>query len=283
MKCRQCGREVDSKSKFCTGCGLEVNNSSSYNNNRNDKKSFRFMVILYFVLAFGMTIYTVYSKFKTNVNHLDEADECMFSCAPQNYSYNYIDKKCTCVDIVDDENNDDSDNIGNDGNNYHDSDNIGDDNSNNNCDLLCGTNDYYINKDGDCFCSEGRKVYSDAELVYSDDIEYEYEDNFIRWSKDVKNNETVVTVIGSSYCHYCVKYQPVMHSLYKKYNFKMYFFHVDKMSDYEEEKVSSYSPLESFGYPHTFILKDGNAIDYLEGSVSEDELEDFLRENNIIN
>lgn len=268
MKCRQCGREVDIKSKFCTGCGLEVNNSSSYNNNRNGKNSF--MVILYFVLAFGMIIYTVYSNFKTNVNHLDEADECMFSCAPQNYSYNYIDKKCTCVDIVDDENNDDSDNIG-------------DDNSNNNCDLLCGTNDYYINKDGDCFCSEGRKVYSDGELVYSDDIEYEYEDNFIRWSKDVKNNETVVTVIGSSYCYYCVKYQPVMHSLYKKYNFKMYFFHVDKMSDYEEEKVSSYSPLESFGYPHTFILKDGNAIDYLEGSVSEDELEDFLRENNIIN
>jgi hypothetical protein len=59
-----------------------------------------------------MTIYAAYSDFKTNSNHLDKADECMIDCAPQKYSYDYVNKKCTCVDIVDDENNDDSDNIG---------------------------------------------------------------------------------------------------------------------------------------------------------------------------
>ena len=149
------------------------------------------------------------------------------------------------------------------------------------CKNRCMSDTYYVNDDYDCVCNNGEKVYSGDTLIYSSDEDYEYEDNFNAWLQDVNSDELVVTVIANTHCGHCVRYQPIVHNLWRRYKFKLHVLHKDKLSQSENDELFSLNFTNYNGTPYTFITLNGEVIDYLDGVVTKDTLDMFLQNNNI--
>ena len=192
---------------------------------------------------------------KLDNNIKDDGEEkCKLDCSSFGYIYN--NGICTCIDNKEE--------------------------LNNSCKLYCKSDKFYMNNDSQCVCDNGEKVYYNGKLIYSNDIVYEYEDNFNNWLSDVRGNEVFVTVVANSYCGHCVKYQPIVHNLWDKYKFKLHVLHTDKLSESENDELFSLDFPNYNGTPYTFVMLNGEVIDYLNGTVTKDTLNDFLINNNLI-
>jgi len=104
------------------------------------------------------------------------------------------------------------------------------------------------------------------------------------WYKDVSSNNTVVTVIGASYCSHCQEYKPYITSLAKKKNINLYFYEIDTMKEADVNKLENSFDLAGYSgsVPFTVIFKDGKALATHEGFESNVMLYDFFKENGIV-
>ena len=103
------------------------------------------------------------------------------------------------------------------------------------------------------------------------------------WSKDVKD-KTVVTILASTTCPHCQAYKPVITKLAKDYNFVLYFFELDALSQDEQNVVTSTFELPNFvgSVPYTFIVKNGKVATDTTGFSTEDDTVKFLKASGII-
>lgn len=103
------------------------------------------------------------------------------------------------------------------------------------------------------------------------------------WLEDTKNDQYIVTVIGSTSCPHCQKYKPVISKLSNKYNFKAYFFEGDTLEEEEYDKlVGAYEEFDFEYIPFTAITKNGKVIITQTGFESEKNIKEFLEEYSVI-
>ena len=104
------------------------------------------------------------------------------------------------------------------------------------------------------------------------------------WYNKSSSGETVVTIIGSSTCSHCQEYKPVITTLAKKYQFKLFFFEADKLNEDDSDKLYNTYDLESFDgrVPYTFIIKDNKFVISKTGFANREDTIEFLKENGVI-
>jgi len=127
-------------------------------------------------------------------------------------------------------------------------------------------------------------IYSIFILYFSThSIDY-FNRNISDWEKDVKSGNTVVTVIGASYCEHCQEYKPVIKALANKNRINLYFYEIDTLSEEDQDKLQHTFELQNYEgrVPYTFIMKDGKFVNSTEGFQSKEDTVAFLLENGII-
>lgn len=108
-------------------------------------------------------------------------------------------------------------------------------------------------------------------------------DNVNEWLTEIKENKTVVTILGKSTCQHCMEYKPVIEKLANKEKFTLYFFELDNISDDEYNLIMGSEYLDTYeGYvPYTLITSNGKKVDDLTGYSNIDQIKDFLIKSNV--
>ena len=153
------------------------------------------------------------------------------------------------------------------------------------CSNYCGSDAIvYINDNNYCVCDSGEKMYDyRGNLIYSKYESYEYENNISDWYSDVNSNGNVVTVIANSNCSSCIKFKPIIHSVYSKYKFNLHFIYEDKLSNDDRNKFKNMFKLENYnGTPYTYVVSNKEYIGGLSGYTSIKNLENFLIDKGVI-
>lgn len=103
------------------------------------------------------------------------------------------------------------------------------------------------------------------------------------WLTDTASDEYVVTVIAQTTCSHCINFKPVMTKAYNKYDFKLYWFEADELTNNDYNTLKNTYELDGYeGTPYTFITKNGEFVDNISGERSYDALIEFLENNNVI-
>lgn len=253
-ECKQCKNKVLNDKNICDKCGYQFSSRGSFVLGAFIAKM---LLIGYIVGVFSICFYSVKTYINDNKFNFSNEESCMLNCSPKGYIYNENEDVCTCVSHQEE--------------------------INNRCKIDCNSENFYVNDDNHCICDGGEKVYSSGMLIYSNDEVYEYEDNFNNWMQDMRSDEVFVTVIANSHCGHCVKYQPIVHNLWEQHKFKLHLLHTDELTKSEYDELFSINFPDYGGTPYTFIMHNGEVIDYLDGVVTKDTLYEFLRRNDIIN
>ena len=105
-----------------------------------------------------------------------------------------------------------------------------------------------------------------------------------RWQKDVRAGNTVVTVIGASYCEHCQAYKPVVQALANKHNINLYFYEIDTLSETDQDKLTSSFDLPDYEgrVPYTFVMRDGQFVKSYEGFQDQSQISAFFLETGVI-
>ncbi len=105
-----------------------------------------------------------------------------------------------------------------------------------------------------------------------------------RWKRDVSAGNTVVTVIGASYCEHCQEYKPIIKALANKNHINLYFYEIDTLTEKEQDTLTTtfYLPSYQGKVPYTFIMQNGEFVDSYEGFQSQSEIVAFLLQYGII-
>ena len=127
-------------------------------------------------------------------------------------------------------------------------------------------------------------VLSIGVLYYSTHSTDYFNRDINRWKNDVSAGNTVVTVIGASYCEHCQEYKPVINKLANKNHIDLYFYEIDTLSEADQDKLTNTFNLPDYQgkVPYTFIMQRGQFVDSYEGYQSEAEIVAFLLQNGII-
>lgn len=127
-------------------------------------------------------------------------------------------------------------------------------------------------------------IYSIGLLYFSTHSTDYFNRDLNRWQKDVRAGNTVVTVIGASYCEHCQEYKPVIKKLANKNNIDLYFYEIDTLSESDQETLTTTFNLPTYEgrVPYTFIMNNGQFVDSYEGFQSEAEIAAFLLQHGII-
>ena len=112
------------------------------------------------------------------------------------------------------------------------------------------------------------------------EIEYLVSD----WQVDIKKEEPVVTVLGLTTCGHCQLYKPTIEKLQNKYNFKLYFFELDTLTEEEREIVETTYELATYGdsVPFTYIVKGDRIIAEETGFEDRETTLNLLKDYKII-
>jgi len=104
------------------------------------------------------------------------------------------------------------------------------------------------------------------------------------WYNDVSSGNTVLTVIGASFCNHCQEYKPVIKKIAKKNNIDLYFFEIDMLSESDQDKLTNSFKLDGYdgSVPYTFIMKNGTFVAQNTGYQYESLITTFLFENGLI-
>lgn len=103
------------------------------------------------------------------------------------------------------------------------------------------------------------------------------------WLTDTASDEYVVTVIAQTTCRHCINFKPVMTKAYNKYDFKLYWFEADELTNNDYNTLKNTYELDGYeGTPYTFITKNGEFVDKISGDRSYDDLIEFLENNQVI-
>ena len=127
-------------------------------------------------------------------------------------------------------------------------------------------------------------IYSIGLLYFSTHSTDYFNRDISRWQKDVRAGNTVVTVIGASYCEHCQEYKPVIKKLANKNHINLYFYEIDTLSESEQDKLTTTFALPTYEgrVPYTFIMQNGQFVDSYEGYQSQSEVVAFLLQHGII-
>lgn len=104
------------------------------------------------------------------------------------------------------------------------------------------------------------------------------------WAEDLKNGETLVTVVASSTCQHCQKLKPIITASSEKYGYKLYFFEADKLSEADYATLTETIELEGYeGYvPYVFTVVNKKMTNNSTGEMTDEELTDFLKEGKVL-
>ena len=95
------------------------------------------------------------------------------------------------------------------------------------------------------------------------------------------NNESTVVYIGTPNCPACVTFYPILEAVVEEHNLDVYYIQIDRWSTSDRNAI--FQTFEEFQYtPSIYIINNGEQIAELVGGVSEEDLAQFLKENNII-
>lgn len=75
--------------------------------------------------------------------------------------------------------------------------------------------------------------------VQKDNTNNNVSSNMTEWVTETKEDKYVVTVIGLTYCKHCKNYNPVISKLAKDYDFKLYWFDIDAMSEEDSNTLTT--------------------------------------------
>ena len=104
------------------------------------------------------------------------------------------------------------------------------------------------------------------------------------WYQDVSSGNSVVTVIGASYCSHCQEYKPNAKVLADTYNLNLYFYEVDTLSEIDKDTILNSFELTGYNgsVPYTAVFNDGKVVNYHEGFENSDVLLNFFKESGVI-
>lgn len=117
---------------------------------------------------------------------------------------------------------------------------------------------------------------NDIEIVESSYQIYNADIN--EWVEATKSEDTVITVIGLTYCQYCQKYNPIINKIAEDKEYKLYWFDAD---NYDEESLNTLTSTYEISYegssPYTLVTKGGEVIgEHVEGYMDENDTKSFL-------
>ena len=104
------------------------------------------------------------------------------------------------------------------------------------------------------------------------------------WLVDIEKSEPVVTILGLTTCSHCQLYKPTIEKLADKYQFKLYFFEIDELSDEDRDIVINTFELQTYegSVPFTYIVKDKKILAEDTGFNDRDYTYQFLQDHKII-
>ena len=101
------------------------------------------------------------------------------------------------------------------------------------------------------------------------------------YQEKIDNDEKFVVVVERATCSHCVNYMPVVKRFAKSKNVKIYYVDTDTFDedDWEDfEKSNSFfteKEEEGWGTPTTIFLNGDEAVDYIVGETTSEELENY--------
>ena len=104
------------------------------------------------------------------------------------------------------------------------------------------------------------------------------------WEKDIKSGDTVVMVIGASWCSHCHEYKPMVTALANKNNINLYFYEIDTFEEDQANRLKNTFELPNYkgSVPYTVVFKNGVAVASHEGYESEQMMISFFMENGVL-
>lgn len=107
-----------------------------------------------------------------------------------------------------------------------------------------------------------------------------HELSYAEYQEKINNNESFVIIIERATCSHCVNYMPVAESFAKDNALPMYYVDTDTFTDEDWtnfEKSNSFLKKNSgnWGTPTTIVLAGNEAVDYIEGETTADNLLDL--------
>ena len=107
--------------------------------------------------------------------------------------------------------------------------------------------------------------------------------NYDEWYNKTKEDNYVITVLGSSQCDFCKNFKPIIEKAATENEIDLYFYYLDTIDQEEANKLkTTYDSNYTNVVPHMFITKNGNIVTNYTGGMTEEELIDFLRLNLIV-
>ena len=110
-----------------------------------------------------------------------------------------------------------------------------------------------------------------------------HELSYSEYQEKIDNNESFVVIIERTTCSHCVNFMPVAKAFAKDNNVPMYYVDTDTFSDEDWggfEKSNTFLKKNSgnWGTPTTVVLAGNEAVDYIEGETTSEELLELYNE-----
>lgn len=119
-----------------------------------------------------------------------------------------------------------------------------------------------------------------ALIEYKDNTEYIQAIDLNKLSSIFNSSNESVIYVGRSGCSPCDDYKTALEELLPKYKLNVYYINTDKINLDEFEKVIGIKPER---VPTTYIVKNKEIKDTLEGYSNKDQVIEFFQKNEIIN
>lgn len=103
------------------------------------------------------------------------------------------------------------------------------------------------------------------------------------YQEKIDNNESFVIIIERATCSHCVNFMPIAESFANDHNLPMYYVDTDTFSEedwtgFEKSNTFLKKNSGSWGTPTTIVLAGNEAVDYIEGETTEDNLLNLYNE-----
>lgn len=135
-----------------------------------------------------------------------------------------------------------------------------------------------------CFVLKGKPVELSYELPLTLSGEAGLKElSYAEYQEKIDNDESFVLIIERATCSHCVNFMPVAESFANDNQVPMYYVDTDTFSDedwasFEESNSFLKKNSDKWGTPTTVVLAGSEAVDYIEGETTADELLELYQE-----
>lgn len=108
--------------------------------------------------------------------------------------------------------------------------------------------------------------------------------SYQEYQQKIDNNEAFIVILSRESCSHCANFIPVAESFAKEKNLPMYYvdtdtFTTDDWENFETSNTFLKKQKGNWGTPTTIVLAGKEAVDYVEGETTADELQRLYDEN----